>query len=63
MIDETPVSNGLRRLVEGDVGAELHRMLRKDGIEVEVIPSYDQGYGEFETGWRSPVAKRSKRNG
>ena len=24
---------------------------------------YDQGYGELETGWRSPVAKRSKRNG
>ena len=24
---------------------------------------YDQGYGEFDTGWRSPVAKRSKRNG
>ena len=23
----------------------------------------DQGYGECETGWRSPVAKRSKRNG
>jgi YNFM family putative membrane transporter len=25
--------------------------------------SYDQGYGEFETGWRSPVAKRSNRKG
>ena len=24
---------------------------------------YDQGYGELETGCRSPVAKRSKRNG
>jgi len=21
--------------------------------------NYDQGYGELETGWRSPVAKRS----
>jgi hypothetical protein len=39
VIDETPVRNGVRRLVEGDVGAELRRMLRKDGIEVEVVPS------------------------
>jgi hypothetical protein len=38
VIDETPVSKGLRRLVEGDVGSELRRMLRKDGIEVEVVP-------------------------
>ena len=28
----------LRRIVEGDVGAELRRKLRKDGIEVEVMP-------------------------
>ena len=38
VIDETPVSNGLRRLIEGDVGAEMRRKLRKDGIEVEVVP-------------------------
>ncbi len=38
VIDETPVRKGLRRLIEGDVGAELRRKLRKDGIEVEVIP-------------------------
>ena len=28
-----------------------------------VFVGYDQGYGELETGCRSPVAKRSKRNG
>jgi len=39
VIDETPVSMGLRRLIEGDVGAELRRKLRKDGIDVEVIPA------------------------
>ena len=39
VIDETPVRKGLRRLVEGDVGTELRRTLRKDGIEVEVVPS------------------------
>ena len=39
VIDETPVRSGVRRLVEGDVGSELRRMLRKDGIEVEVVPS------------------------
>jgi hypothetical protein len=38
VIDETTVSKGLRRVIEGDVGAELRRKLRKDGIEVEVIP-------------------------
>jgi hypothetical protein len=38
VIDETPVRHGLRRLVEGDVGLELRRMLRKDGIEVEIVP-------------------------
>ena len=38
VIDETPVPKGLRRLVEGDVGAELRRKLREDGIEVEVVP-------------------------
>jgi hypothetical protein len=37
VIDETP-AGGLRRLVEGDVGAELHRALRRDGIAVEVVP-------------------------
>ncbi len=26
-------------------------------------PRYDQGYGELETGCRSPVTNRSKRNG
>ena len=39
VIDETTVSRGLRRVIEGDVGAELRRKLRKDGIEVEVIPA------------------------
>jgi hypothetical protein len=43
VIDETPVRRGLRRLVEGDVGSELRRMLRKDGIEVEVVPSEEAG--------------------
>jgi hypothetical protein len=38
VIDETPVRNGLRRLIEGDVGSELRSSLRKDGIEVEVVP-------------------------
>ena len=38
VIDETTVSNRLRRMVEGDVGAELRRKLRKDGVEVEVVP-------------------------
>ena len=38
VIDETTVSNPLRRLIEGDVGAELRRKLRKDGVEVEVVP-------------------------
>jgi hypothetical protein len=36
VIDETP-KRGVRRLVEGDVGAELRRKLRRDGIVVEVI--------------------------
>ena len=39
VIDETPLRKGLRRMVEGDVGAELRRKLRKDGIEVEVVPA------------------------
>ena len=43
VIDETTVSKGLRRLIEGDVGAELRRKLRKDGIEVEVIPARTGG--------------------
>src|SRR4051794_12336137 len=42
VIDETTVSNRLRRLIEGDVGTELRRKLRKDGVEVEVVP-YDAG--------------------
>lgn len=42
VIDETTVSKGLRRLVEGDVGAELRRKLRDDGVEVEVVP-HDAG--------------------
>lgn len=42
VIDETTVSKGLRRLIEGDVGAELRRKLRKDGIEVEVIPAAEE---------------------
>ena len=39
VIDETPVRKGLRRMIEGDVGAELRRKLRKDGIEVEIVPT------------------------
>jgi hypothetical protein len=38
VIDETVVPRGLRRMIEGDVGTELRRKLRKDGIEVEVVP-------------------------
>ena len=41
VIDETTVTNRLRRVIEGDVGAELRRKLRKDGIEVEVVPHED----------------------
>ncbi len=37
VIDET-ASTGLRRLVEGDVGSELRRKLRRHGIDVEVVP-------------------------
>jgi len=37
VIDENP-GRGWRRVVEGDVGSELRRKLRKDGIEVEVVP-------------------------
>jgi hypothetical protein len=37
VIDETP-ETGLRRLVEGDVGSELRKKLRQDGIDVEVVP-------------------------
>ena len=36
VIDETR-STGLRRVVEGDVGSELRRKLRKHAIEVEVV--------------------------
>lgn len=38
VIDETTMKRGLRRIVEGDVGSELRRMLRKHGIDVEVVP-------------------------
>jgi hypothetical protein len=37
VIDENPM-RGWRRIVEGDVGAELRRKLRKDGIDVEIVP-------------------------
>jgi hypothetical protein len=37
VIDETTVTNPLRRMIEGDVGAELQRKLRKDGVRVEVV--------------------------
>lgn len=37
VIDESP-GTGWRRFVEGDVGSELRKKLRKDGIEVEIIP-------------------------
>jgi hypothetical protein len=37
VIDETP-ETGLRRLVEGDVGSELRKKLRRDSIDVEVVP-------------------------
>jgi hypothetical protein len=37
VIDETPY-RGLRRLIEGDTGRELARRLRRDGIEVVVVP-------------------------
>lgn len=45
VIDETPARRGLRRMIEGDVGAELRRKLRKDGIEVEVVPHAGGGAG------------------
>ena len=38
VIDENPES-GWRRFVEGDVGTELGKKLRKDGIEVEIVPA------------------------
>ncbi len=38
VIDETPAT-GWRRFVEGDVGAELRKKLRKEGIAVEIIPA------------------------
>ena len=39
VIDETPYT-GVRRFVEGDVGHDLRRKLRHDGVDVVVIP-YD----------------------
>lgn len=38
VIDENP-ERGWRRIVEGDVGSELRKKLRNDGIQVEVIPA------------------------
>ncbi len=38
VIDETP-TRGPRRIVEGDVGSELRRRLRKHDVAVEVIPA------------------------
>lgn len=38
VIDETRYT-GWRRFVEGDVGSELRKKLRKDGIEVEIVPA------------------------
>jgi hypothetical protein len=38
VIDETP-ETGIRRFVEGDVGTDLRKKLRGDGIEVEVVPA------------------------
>ncbi len=43
VIDETPETS-LRRFVEGDVGAELAKKLRKDGVTVHVIPLADQNF-------------------
>ena len=37
MIDETP-ETGLRRMIEGDLGKDLRRKLRKDEIAVEIVP-------------------------
>lgn len=37
VIDETS-SRGLRRRIEGDVGSELRRKLRRHGIDVEIVP-------------------------
>jgi hypothetical protein len=38
VIDETPAT-GARRMIEGDVGAELRRKLRKTEIDVEIVPA------------------------
>lgn len=38
VIDETK-STGLRRMIEGDVGSELRRKLRRGGVQVEVVPA------------------------
>jgi hypothetical protein len=38
VIDANP-QRGWRRVVEGDVGAELRKKLRADGIEVDVVPA------------------------
>jgi hypothetical protein len=37
VIDET-TATGLRRLIEGDVGTDVRRKLRKTSITVEVVP-------------------------
>ena len=38
VIDET-YAKGLRRIIEGDLGAELRRSLRKHGIAVHIVPT------------------------
>jgi hypothetical protein len=38
VIDESRAT-GLRRMIEGDTGRELRRKLRRDAIQVEVVPS------------------------
>jgi hypothetical protein len=45
VIDETVVSRGVRRMIEGDVGTEIRRKLRKDAVEVEIVPRAAQAPG------------------
>ena len=42
VIDETP-HRGLRRFVEGDTGSDLTRLLRRERIEVVIIPPNPSG--------------------
>ena len=51
----------LARRVEGIVPRRRSR--RCEGPDGPRRSCYDQGYGECETGWRSPVANRSNLNG